>query len=381
MKHITTLIYICAGLVAISSTGCRSDKKQQTGTEIPAVSVALPEVDSVVLHQSYPAQLTATKQADAVARVNGKIIAKHYTDGQRVKAGQPLFTIESTTYRNQLQQAQAQLETAQAQHDYATRQCAAMKKALEANAVSRMDVVQAESSVRESEAAINTARAAISDARTQLGYCTVTAPISGKVSAALFDVGDYIGGEGAPVKVATVVDDSRLYVNFSIEDSRYLAMTETAGGHKVDYNHVPVTFGDTIARTCYGPVDYTGPAVDPSTGTMAMRVILDNKDGQLRSGMFATVQFPYAVEPHAILIKDASIGTDQLGKYVYVVNDSDKVVYTPIKIGELYDDTLRIVNSGLAPDARYVTSAMMKVRDGMPVKPVSPTAKGTPAKR
>ena len=72
----------------------------------------------------------------------------------------------------------------------------------------------------------------------------------------------------------------------------------------------------------------------------------------------------------AILIKDAAISTDQLGKYVYVVNDSNKVVYTPIKVGELYQDTLRIVSEGLSPADRYVTKAMLKVRDGMEVKPV-----------
>ena len=79
---------------------------------------------------------------------------------------------------------------------------------------------------------------------------------------------------------------------------------------------------------------------------------------------------PYAVDPKAILIKDASIGTDQKGKYVYVVNDDNKVVYTPIEVGELIDDTMRIVTEGLTPDSRYVTKALLKVRDGMTVKPI-----------
>ena len=86
--------------------------------------------------------------------------------------------------------------------------------------------------------------------------------------------------------------------------------------------------------------------------------------------MYATVMLPYALDPKAILIKDAAISTGQLGKYVYVVNDSNKVVYTPIKVGELYQDTLRIVSEGLSPADRYVTKAMLKVRDGMEVKPV-----------
>ena len=95
-----------------------------------------------------------------------------------------------------------------------------------------------------------------------------------------------------------------------------------------------------------------------------------NPDYELKSGMYASIQLPYEAEPDAIMVKDAAIGTDQLGKYVYVVNDSDKVVYTPIRIGDLVRDSLRIVNSGLTVKDRYVTKALMKVRDGMEVNPV-----------
>ncbi|MDE6332547.1 MAG: efflux transporter periplasmic adaptor subunit, partial [Muribaculaceae bacterium] len=96
----------------------------------------------------------------------------------------------------------------------------------------------------------------------------------------------------------------------------------------------------------------------------------DNDSHDLRSGMYCTVRMPYKVDPEALLIRDASIGTDQLGKYVYLVNDSSKIVYTPIKTGDLVADTLRIVTEGLRPGDRYVTSALLKVHDGMKVKAV-----------
>ena len=85
--------------------------------------------------------------------------------------------------------------------------------------------------------------------------------------------------------------------------------------------------------------------------------------------MYATVSLPYGFEPNAILIKDASIGTDQLGKYIYTVNDSNKVVYTPIEVGETVNDTLRIVTKGITADTKYVTKALLKVRDGQTVDP------------
>ncbi len=103
---------------------------------------------------------------------------------------------------------------------------------------------------------------------------------------------------------------------------------------------------------------------------MLLKAELDNSYGELKDGMYANITLPYAIVPDAILVKDASISTDQAGKYVYVVNDSNKVVYTPIKTGELVRDSMRIVTSGLTPQSRYVTQALLKVRDGMEVKPI-----------
>ena len=87
--------------------------------------------------------------------------------------------------------------------------------------------------------------------------------------------------------------------------------------------------------------------------------------------MYVTVELPVTDEPHAVLISDAAIGSDQLGSYIYLLNDSDRVVYTTIETGQLVDDSLRIVTKGINPDDRYVTKALLKVRDGMKVEPVS----------
>lgn len=360
-------------LAAIITLGsCHSGKdKTSDGNQAPAVSVATPMIDSIVLHQSYPGFLISDRDAVVVARVNGYVTAKHYTDGQIVEQGAPLFTIESTTYQAQLSEAQSRLESATANNEYCAKQYEAMKKALESDAVSKMDVIQAESNLRQSEADIRNAKAAVTTASTMLGYCTIRAPFRGHVAAPSVVVGDYVGGEGSPVKMTTVYDDRVLLVSFSVEDSRYLQIMDTRAGKKVDYDHVPVIFGDTIAGTYTGEMDYVAPTVDRNTGTIGLRVVLDNSKDELRNGMYATVNLPYAIEPKAMLIKDAAISTDQLGKYVYVVNDSDKVVYTPIKTGELYQDSLRMVTSGLGPKDRYVTTALLKVTDGMTVKPVS----------
>ncbi len=354
---------------------CSCDKTaRQTDADAPmTVTVAYPEVDSIVLHKEFPAFLTSENETEIVARVNGYIVAKKFVDGEYVKAGQPLFIIESTTYVDNVNKAEAALQSAIAQNEYAAKQYEAMLKAIESDAVSKMDLNQAESNLRESEAAVNTAKAQLQTARTMLGYCTTRAPYDCYVAKPTVNVNDYVAGESSPMSLVKVYDNRHIYVNFSIDNDTYQAMTQTAAGRRVDLNRVPVHFNDTIMTTYYGQLDYASPMIDKSTGTVTLRLIVDNPDNELRSGMFAVVQLPYAVSPHALLVNDASLGTDQLGHYLYTVNDSNTVVYTPVEVGELYHDSLRVITSGIHPTARYVTDALLKVRDGAKVKPVSGT--------
>lgn len=373
MKTINTLRWIlpaiAAGAALYLFSACNRSKTNDGTPALTEVDVARPIVDSIVLHKSYPATLISFQDVDIVARVNGYITAQLYDDGDYVKAGQPLFTIESTTYVQALNEAEAQLQTARATHEYNSKQCEAMKKALLSDAVSKMDVIQAESALKESEASIKTAQAAVENARLMLSYCTVRAPFAGHASASILLPGSFVAGENSPVVLTTVYDDSSVSANFAVEDTRVLELRNSPAAAKIDYNHIPVQFGDSIPNKYTGRLDYTAPAVNKSTGTVPMRIKIDNSNGELRSGMFATVLLPYAVDPKAIIVKDASIGTDQLGKYLYVVNDSNRIVYTPVKVGELYHDTLRVISEGLRPTDRYVTKALLKVRDGMEVKP------------
>ncbi len=117
-------------------------------------------------------------------------------------------------------------------------------------------------------------------------------------------------------------------------------------------------------------LDYLSPNVDLNTGTLTVRANFDNPQGILKSGLYVSITLPYGEADNAMLVKEASIGTDQLGKYLYLVNDSNIVRYRHIEIGQLIGDTLRQVTGGLSPQDRYVTKALMKVRDGMKIKPM-----------
>lgn len=273
--------------------------------------------------------------------------------------------------RPDIVQAEATLETARSSNQYAEAHYAAVQAAAAHNAVSQMELAQALSQRDQSRAAINNARAALSQARTNLAKCTIKAPMTGHIGACIYSEGAYLAGEGEPVKMTEIYSDAIMEAYFYIEDASFLRMFENPGARSdIDYTRVPVAFSERLPHDYTADMTYISPAVDPSTGTMLVRANIDNRWGELRDGMYVTVSLPYRTDPQAMLVRDASISTDQRGKYLYTVTDSNTVVYTPIETGGLVNDTMRVVTSGVRPGQRYVTQALLKVRDGMPVKPV-----------
>lgn len=371
-KYVKLIGAMGLAVILLNSCGKSTGKKVsgEAAAEPMRVDVALPEVDSVVLHKTFPGYLSANTKLDIVARVNGYLVGKYFVDGEIVKQGQKLFSIEDSQYRDALQQAEAQLQSAIATNEYATKHYHAMKKALESDAVSQMDVIQAESAMNESRASIESAKAAVQTAKTTLGYCTVYAPFEGRIAAPGVTVGDYLAGGGSPVKLTTIYDDKIVKANITIEDGLYLEILDNMKNNNVDYTAIPVMFSDTLPHRYHGKLSYVAPNIDQSTGSLELQVEIANPYEELKAGMYSLVYLPFDTDPAAILVKDASIGTDQQGKYLYTVNSDNKVVYTPIEIGEIVNDTMRIVTRGITPETRYVTKALLKVREGASVNPV-----------
>lgn len=360
---------IAAGVAATGLlAGCGHKDKKNTAEEIPSVQVAAPETDSITLVKTYPGTLTACDWADVVGRVDGTILKQFFEDGQYVAKGAPLYSIESVKYVDAVRQAKASLETAKSQYEYYSQQYKAMQKALESDAVSKMDVIQAEANMRQAQAAIMNATADLSIANTNLGYCTVKAPISGYVTAGDLKLGAYLS-QGAVL--CKIVNNSSLSAEFQVEDGQYEKMIGLEGGlgNKV-YRDIPLEFNTALPHRYTADLTFESPSVNTNTGTLLLKGEVKNPYNELKDGMYVTVSLPYGFDPHAILVKDASLQTDQLGKYLYTVNDSNKVVYTPVKVGALYRDSLRVVESGLKPGQVYVTKALMAVRPGMEVKPI-----------
>lgn len=367
--------YIAIVLAAVTSgtlASCHSkdkDKDKDEAAEAMPVAVAYPVVDSIMVANVYPGNLVADREVGIMARVNGVVTKVHAGSGDKVKKGQLLYSIEDTKYRDAVQQAQATLLTAQSSYEYYKSQYEAMTKALKADAVSEIEVLEAKNNMDQSKAQIESASASLRTAQTMLGYCEIRAPFDGTLALATIDQDDYVNGEDSPVKLNTLYNDNIVHVYISITEAQYIHLTNMVHSNAFSLDSVEVTFSEQLPHRYFSKINYSAPEVNTSTGTVTMRFNMNNTWGELKSGMYANVHLPFETSSRAMIIRNASIGTDQLGKYVYTVNDSNRVVYTPIQVGPIYNDTLRVVTSGITPDSRYVTEALLKVREGMKVKP------------
>ncbi|MBR5813126.1 MAG: efflux RND transporter periplasmic adaptor subunit [Bacteroidaceae bacterium] len=360
------IIYVMATAAIVA---CHKDKETAVTTTALPVEVAHPTVKELTLTREYPGYLAADATISIVGRVNGTIIKRSFTEGDRVKKGDALFVIEPTLYQNAVEQAAAAVKTAEARLAYARSNYERMKIAIGSDAVSQIELLQAKSNVESSEAALDDAQAALKSAKTKLGYCYIKAPEDGAVGLAQYPVGAYISGEMSPAELCKLYKDNIMYAFFDITDNQWLKKIQQGAG-SMDQSNISFTIGDSRLLQRDAKIDFLAPSVNLSTGTLQVRAELDNSNGALKPGSYISVTMPYEEVKEAILVHDASIGTDQLGKYLYIVNDSNRVEYRRIDVGALINDTMRLVTAGLKPNERYVTKALLKVRNGMPVTPI-----------
>lgn len=361
------------GFTILLITSCKKEERPNN-IQIPSIQVTNPIVKDITLTKQYPGYLSSDKTVNLVARVNGYLQTSFLKAGAKVKKGTLIFIIEPEIYKNNVIQAEAALKTAQAQLNYAQNNYLRMKEAAKSGAVSQIQVIQAQSTEEEMKASVHNAEAALKTAETNLDYCYIRAPYDGRITESNYDVGNYINGGVQPITLATLYKDDIMYANFDIEDSQFLQMKLIASKNQSNTNEkatlVSIQAGQNGQQIYSGTMDYLAPYIDLSTGTLKVRANIENTTGELKSGLYVTITLPYSEQKNAILVHDASIGTDQLGKFLYIVNDSNKVELRRIEIGQLIEDTLRQVTKGIYPHEQYITTALLKVRDGMNIKPI-----------
>ncbi len=338
----------------------------------PKVEVALPAQKPITRYLDATGNTAPIKMVDLVARVQGFLQAINYRDGSFVKEGTTLFTIEPETYRLKLEQAQAAEAGAQASLKQAEADYKRQADLVQRQAVSQSTLDTSTSNRDNAQANLQQAQANTSIAQVNFGYTNVSAPFDGIVTAHLVSVGELVG-VASPTQLATIVALDPIYVNFNVNEQDVLRVREEArrrGMTVEDLRKLPVELG-LQTETGYphkGTLDYVSPQVNQSTGTLAVRGILNNPDRVLLPGYFVRVRVPFDQKQNALLVPDVALGSDQAGRYVLVINAENVVEQRKVTIGPLEGD-LRVIESGLKPDDKVVVAGLLHAIPGQKVDP------------
>lgn len=359
-------------VMAVMVTACAEKEVKQA--PLPQYSVEKPELRDIVYKLNYPGFLQSEQVVDIISRTEGYLQKMNVKPGQTVKEGDVLFVIEPKNYEDKLKEAEASLETAKANLKLAETTLERMQEAAKSQAVSELDVIQAQTQVDLCKAAVKKAESNKSLAATNLDYCYVKAPCSGRISVNKVDVGNYVTPK---TMLATLYKDDKMFVNFSIEASKLIWAQGQAKGSNIKlskndtFEDVTISLvdskGNVYAYTA--KLDYLSPSSDISTGTVDMRAVVNNSSKALNNGVLVNVSLPFKNVEKAVLIPESSIGTDQSGRYIYVV-ENDTVRYRSVQVGQLEEDNKREIVKGLNADEWYITQALTKVRNGQVIKPI-----------
>lgn len=419
----------CAGIQLLA--GCTPDASLPPPVPPTEVSVANPLVMSIVEWDEYTGRLDAIDFVDVRARVSGYLESTHFDEGQSVQRGDLLAVVDPRPFTAALNAASARLEEARArlsESQALLRQAAAEKADSDAkltlankrlgranrlalnNAVSKEEVDVRESEQLQAMAAIEAANAKIESAKAgiatataaietakankesaalDLQYTQIRAPITGRISRRYATEGNLIsGGTNQSTLLTTIVSSSPIHCYFDASEQAFLKYVrlsrsgERASSREVK-NPVYVALVDEEGYPHTGHMDFVDNRIDPNTGTMRGRAILDNSDGLLTPGLFVNVRLPGSGKYDAVLIPDSAVGSDQSEKFVYVIsptNASDppadagttSVERRTVKLGSI-SHGLRIVQSGLDGNEFIVTRGLQRIFPGVQVKPTKET--------
>jgi len=369
-------------MVALLS-GCDDSVAQNAPPPPPAVSVANVVVKPIKQWDQFTGRVEAVQSVQLRPRVSGYIEQVNYQEGDEVKKGQVLFTIDDRTYRAAQEQAKAELVRAKNQASLARSESARTEKLVSSEAISRELWEQRRAAAAQSQSDVLAAQAQLDMAQLNLDFTRVIAPIDGKASRAMITAGNLVtAGDSASV-LTTLVSLDKVYVYFDVDEATFLRYQSIARAQSQKSAPLPVHVA-LVGENGYphqGVIDFTDNQLTASTGTIRMRALLDNRDRSFTPGLFARVQMPGSAEFTALLIDDKAVLTDQDRKYVYVVDASGKAERRDIEVGAL-SGGLRIVQQGLKAGDRVVVDGVQKVfMPGMSVnaKSVDMAKNSTPA--
>jgi len=340
----------------------------------PQVGVAIPLRENVTAYLEETGTLAAVNTVDLVARIPGFVQDIQYKDGAIVKKGTPLFVIEPEPYKVKLEQARAAEDGAKAQLQNSEAEFKRQQDLVKRQVSTQANYDKALAQRDNDQANLEQAKANTELAKINFGYTQVVAPFDGVVTARLVSIGEYVGANNTPTKLATIVQVDPIWVNFNISEQAVLRIrAERARRGEVsnDVSSIPVEVG-TQTETGFphkGHLDYASPTITPNTGTLAVRGVLENPKAALLPGYFVRVRVRVpGPATERLLVPDTAIGSDQTGRYLLVLNADNVVEQRKIEPGQ-HVGLLRVIEKGLNPDDRVVVDGILRAIPGQKVDP------------
>jgi RND family efflux transporter MFP subunit len=377
-RRLVVLAVAAVALIALAGLSGATFWTAQAQLPAPSTSapvpVVLPRLQSVTNYFEITGNAAAVNDVKLLARVTGYLEHIHYEDGQFVKKGDLLFTIQQAPYKQQLEQAHAQVLTAQASLAYAKTEFARYTALVKKDAATQTEVDHWNFERQSAAASLLSAQAQVSIDEVNLGYTEVRAPFDGIVGKHLIDPGNVVGGDAQQAALAEITQLDPIYVVANLSEQTVLKIRQNLDQHRLtlaDLRKVPVDVGlsDEQGFPHRGTIEYVAPALDPATGTLLVRGILPNPDRVFLPGFFVRMRLPMGkVDRNALLVPDRALQTDQGGQYLLVLDNHDVVRQHYVQVGSLIG-ALRVITSGLAPEDRVVVGDLWRATPGVKVTP------------
>jgi multidrug efflux system membrane fusion protein len=363
---------------AVLAIEARNGEAEPAAASAPApaavpVSVAVVEQRDITTWDEFSGRLEAIDRVDVRPRVAGAVQSVHFREGALVNAGDLLFTIDQAPYIAEVERAKAQVAAAQARLSLTARDLDRAKGLTLSQSITQRDLDTRVNARSEAEANLNAAKASLRDAELDLGYTQVRAPVAGRVGRIEVTVGNLVAAGAATPVLTSLVSVDPIYASFDVGEeivARALATLPPGTDARAQLDRIPVQMGTATSEgTPYqGHLQLVDNTVDAASGTIRVRAIFENDDGNLTPGQFARLRLGRAKTEPALVVSERAIGTNQDKKFVFVVGAGDKVEYRDVTLGAVADG-LRIVESGLTPGERVVVNGLQRVRPGDVVDP------------
>lgn len=366
---IIKFLFVAAVTASLTACGGGGSMPKFGNNEFPVETVG---VNSASLQSTYPATIKGIQDVEVRPKVSGFITRVYVHEGQVVKAGQPLFSIDSETYQAAVRQAQASVNTARAQLNTARLTYENNKKLFDKKVIGQYELSTAQNTYATAQASLAQTMAALASAKETLSWCMVKSPAAGVIGNLPYKAGALVSASSVD-PLTTVSDVSTVEVFFSMSENDILGLTKTAGSVTAALKDLPAVKLQLVDGSLYnhpGKVVKMSGVINSSTGAYSLIAHFANPERLLKSGGAGQIIIP-RTDNHAIVIPQEATVSVQDKLFVYKVGKNNKVYYTEIKVNPQNDGNTYIVTSGLSVGDRIVVKGLTKLSDKMKIKPVT----------